>query len=189
VRYSSSNPNAGPQGGVVPFGLDQLPGTLPGGRGMQGLFIVSVAEGSPAAEAGLVQGDAITAIDGETLDRPRALVEAIQNRNPGERVTLSVYHARDGAQSEVEVTLGEHPDQAGQAYLGVTIGGMFRFFGMPGSQGGELPGGFEFRQGPFRFQMPLDQLPFNLDELPGGWQEFHRQFESPEMPGGDGDSL
>jgi len=189
VRYSSAQPNASPQGETVPFGPDQSPGALPRGRGMQGLVIVNVTEGSPAAEAGLVQGDIITAIDGEGLDSPRALVEAIQKRNPGEKVTLSVYRTRNGAQREVEVTLGEHPDQAGQAYLGVTIGGMFRFFGMPGSQGGELPPGFEFRQGPFHFQMPLDQLPFNLDELPGNWKEFHRQFEFPEVPGRDGDSL
>jgi hypothetical protein len=37
--------------------------------------------------------------------------------------------------------------------------------------------------------MPLDQLPFNLDELPGNWKEFHRQFEFQAPPGADDDSL
>ena len=85
--------------------------------------------------------------------------------------------------------LHEHWDGDARAYLGVTIGGSFRFFGMPGSQGGEMPPGFEFHMDPNRFGMPLDQLPFNLDELPGNWKEFHREFEFHGPPGADDDSL
>lgn len=172
VRYSSDGPNLIPRRDALPFDPDQVP--MPRGRGMQGLVVMDVVEGSPAATAGLAQGDLIMAIDGEGLDSPQALVEAIQRRNPGEHVTLSVVRPRSGADREIEVRLGEHPDEHGQAYLGVTIGGSFFYFGGPGSQGGELP---------------LDQLPFHLDEWPGDWKEFHRQFEFHGAPGGDDDSL
>jgi membrane-associated protease RseP (regulator of RpoE activity) len=199
VRYSSAQSNLMPREEALPFDPDQVP--MPRGWGMQGLVIMEVAEGSPAAAAGLAAGDIITAIDSQELTSPQTLVEAIQSRNPGERVALSVYRARTGAEREMEVTLGERPDQDGQAYLGVTIGGRFRFFGPPGSQGGELPPGFGFHQGPYHLEMPLDQLPFHLDELPldqlpfhldelpGDWKEFHRQFEFHGAPGGDDNSL
>jgi hypothetical protein len=156
---------------------------------MQGVVIVEVTEDSPAAAAGLRPGDVLTAIDGQALDSAQSLVDAIEERKPGEQAILSVYRARGGNQREIEVTLGEHPDQDGRAYLGVTIGGSFRFFGLPGSEGGVLPPGFEFGQGGFHLEVPLDQLPFHLDELPGDWKEFHRQFEFHRESGSDDNSL
>ena len=189
VRYTSARPNLSPQGEALPFDPDQPPFALPRGRGIQGVVVIEVAEGSPAAAAGLGQGDVITAIDGQTLGSPQALVDAIQGRRPGDRVTLSILRAGGGDEHEIEVTLGEHPDQDGQAYLGVTIGGSFRYFRMPGSEGGELPPGFEPGRGRFHLKVPLDRLPFNLDELPGDWKEFHREFEFHDAPGGDDDSL
>jgi hypothetical protein len=199
VRYSSAQPNLAPQGEMLPFDPDQLP--MPRGRGMQGVVVVEVTQDSPAAAAGLQPGDAITAIDGEAVDSAQALVDAIEERKPGEQVKLSVFRARGGNEREIEVTLGEHPDQDGRAYLGVTIGGSFRFFGGPGSEGGALPPGFEFGQGTFHLEvplgempfhldeLPLDQLPFHMDELPGDWKEFHRQFEFHGAPGSDDNSL
>jgi hypothetical protein len=165
---------------------------MPRGRGIQGVVVVEVTRGSPAAAAGLQPGDAITAIDGQTLNSAQALVDAIEGRRPGEQVTLNVFRARDGNERQIEVTLGEHPDQDGRAYLGVTIGGSFRFFRGPGSEGGALPPGFDFGPGSFHLEVPLDQmpfhldqlpfdldqLPFHLDELPGGGQEFHQEFGS-----------
>ncbi|MGD9145902.1 MAG: PDZ domain-containing protein [Anaerolineae bacterium] len=190
VRYSSAQPKLAPQGEMLPFDPDQLP--MPRGRGIQGVVVVEVTRGSPAAAAGLQPGDAITAIDGQTLNSAQALVDAIEGRRPGEQVTLNVFRARDGNERQIEVTLGEHPDQDGRAYLGVTIGGSFRFFRGPGSEGGALPPGFDFGPGSFHLEVPLDQmpfhldqlpfdldqLPFHLDELPGGGQEFHQEFGS-----------
>lgn len=187
VRYSSAQPNPVPQGEWLPLDPDQLP--MPRGRGIQGVVVVEVTRGSPAAAAGLQPGDAITAIDGQALDSAEALVDAIAGRKPGEQVTLNVFRARGGNEREIEVTLGEHPDQDGRAYLGVTIGGSFRFFRGPGSEGGALPPGFDFGQGSFHLEMPLDQLPFHLDELPGGGQEFHREFEFHRESGSEDNNL
>jgi S1-C subfamily serine protease len=69
-----------------------------------GVSIVSVSDGSPAAEAGLQAGDLITAVNGETVNTPAQLTAAIRSQEPGAAVTLSI--TRDGEAQEVEVTLG-----------------------------------------------------------------------------------
>jgi hypothetical protein len=91
-----------------------------------------VAE-SPAEEAGLQEGDLITAVDGEPVEESQDLVDAIAAHEPGDRVMLTVYRLGDGTgdsigdsigeESQVEVTLAEHPDEEGKAYLGVFPGG------------------------------------------------------------------
>ena len=169
VFYSSSMRFQLPGGEDLPFGLEELPFTLPHGRAWQGVVVTLVVEGSPADEAGLRDGDVITAIDGESLASPQQLSDAIADRQPGDRVTLSVLRSGDG-EREIEVRLGEHPDREGQAYLGVSLGGGFRFHVVPGSEDGELPPGFEWRSGPFHFGLQLEQPLFDLDG-------FQREFE------------
>ena len=74
-----------------------------------GLTFTEVQAGSPAEAAGLVAGDTILAIDGETFDlfpspdAGRAAIGALKDK-AGETVTLTVKSA-DGAVREVEVTL------------------------------------------------------------------------------------
>ena len=183
VRYSSSSPDSQvPVPGIMPFGPHrefgpgQLPFLLPHGGAGQGVIVTDVIEDSPAADAGLKQGDIITAIDGQPLDSPQALTDAIAGREPGDRVTLSVYPADGGEERQIEVRLGEHPDEDGRAYLGVWIGGSFRWHGLPGSERGEQ----------FFFGGPEG---LNLDELPFDWKEFERQFEFRQMPQTDENSL
>ena len=76
-----------------------------GGAGADGHEVVEVEAGDPAAEAGLEAGDVITAIDGEEIGGRTTLADLLYEREPGETVTLSV--ERDGAEREIEVTLGE----------------------------------------------------------------------------------
>jgi len=91
------------------------------------LVIVEVAEESPAAEAGLQPEDLITAINGETLTRPRALITAVNNLAPGDTLTLTVQPAGEEAEAtDVVVTLGENPDSAERAYLGVRFASQVR---------------------------------------------------------------
>jgi hypothetical protein len=88
---------------------------------------------------------------------------------------------------EIEVVLGENPDDAEKAYLGVTIGAfMMRFQGqMPDNRGGmrfQLPFGLgEMELDPDRLPFDLDQLPFDLDQLP-----FDLPFELPGQQQSDG---
>lgn len=103
-----------------------LPG-LPG-RGMMvwgtGALIVEVVPDSPADQAGLSEGDLVVAFDGEALDAESDLAAQIAQHKPGDTVTLEVEslgsRLRQGSR-EMTVTLGEHPEDKGKAYLGVTF--------------------------------------------------------------------
>ncbi|HEY61943.1 MAG TPA: PDZ domain-containing protein, partial [Anaerolineae bacterium] len=79
-----------------------------------GVLIRSVITGSPADKAGLVRGDIILKINGEQVNAFRELQNELGQMQPGDKVSLTVYHG-DDAQT-VKVTLGE---RNGQAYLGV----------------------------------------------------------------------
>ncbi|WP_085831113.1 S1C family serine protease [Collinsella vaginalis] len=69
-----------------------------------GAQVVSVEEGGPAAEAGIQQGDVITAVDGEAVTSADGLIIALREHAVGDKVTLTVN--RDGKEQDVEVTLG-----------------------------------------------------------------------------------
>ncbi len=117
-------------GSFLPFGkfgeFDALPFIVPNGDIEQGAIVWRVYEDSPASAAGLEEGDVITAIDGESVSSPQSLIDALAEREPGDRVTLTVYQADERKEREIEVTLGEHPDQEGTAYMGVRLGSFFR---------------------------------------------------------------
>jgi serine protease Do len=108
----------------LPFDeFDDSPFVLPHGEIGQGLIVWRVSEDSPAA-AGLKDGDVITAVDGEPVASPQALTDAIAEREPGDKITLTVFRGKE--ESEMEITLGEHPEKEGKAYLGVWVGSFFR---------------------------------------------------------------
>lgn len=77
------------------------------GGGVRAAGIASVNGGTPAAQAGLRSGDAVTRIDGEDVDSGLALTAQVRERRPGTEVTLGV--ARDGAVTDMRVTLGSRP--------------------------------------------------------------------------------
>ncbi len=111
---------------------------MPRALDVTSIMVASVMEGSPAADAGLQHGDTITSLDGEPLGSAAALVEAVAAHEPGDRITLGVLHAGDETEVELEIRLGEHPEEAGKAYLGVTLGDLIRSF-----RHYESPGGVE----------------------------------------------
>jgi S1-C subfamily serine protease len=127
-------PNGTPGPGWMPF---QLPEGI-----TQAVLVGNVVESSPAASAGIQQGDLITEIDGQAVTEPQQLVDAVQSHQPGDKVTLTIYRVGDSQAKQITVTLGENPNQAGQAYMGVSIGS-FSTDGnqqAPGSGGEILPG-------------------------------------------------
>ncbi len=102
--------------GVVPCG-----GTVAIRREFQpGATIVELVPGGPAEQAGLQRGDTITAINGQEIAPDTNLAEVIGSYAPGDTVTLTVERPGEEAR-EVTVTLGENPNEAGAAFLGVNF--------------------------------------------------------------------
>ena len=140
------------------FGTDEFPffseDGLFIGKGVNGIVVVSVAEGSPAEEACLQEKDVITALDGEPVKSISAFTDDIADHKPGDIVVLTVFRPGDddGETLDIEVYLGENPDVDGAGYLGVSIGGLMRTHMF----GDDCEGGDCF--GPFDFQSPGNKL-------------------------------
>jgi membrane-associated protease RseP (regulator of RpoE activity) len=69
----------------------------------KGVEITEVASGSPAANAGLKQGDVVTAIDGSSVTSSNALRSAVLAKESGDEI--SVTYTRGGQSNTVKVTL------------------------------------------------------------------------------------
>ena len=72
-----------------------------------GHLVDDVVASGPAADAGLLPGDVIVAIDGEAVTRKTALLDILLQRNAGDTVEVTV--DRDGDQQTLQVILGERP--------------------------------------------------------------------------------
>ncbi len=85
-----------------------------------GVVLSDIAEGSPAALAGLKERDIVLAIDGQPLPRlkpDRVVVgyfgQQILRRRPGEALTLTIL--RGNARQDISVRLGDEPKLAREA--------------------------------------------------------------------------
>jgi S1-C subfamily serine protease len=73
------------------------PSALRAGDGMtgqgttpdSGAVVGQALPGGPAAQAGLVPGDVITSLDGQTVDSAPALTDLMDQHHPGDRITVS----------------------------------------------------------------------------------------------------
>jgi serine protease Do len=90
----------------------QMAGQLPGAKAGQGLVVLEVVSGSPAAKAGLRSEDVILSVDGKALAEPRDLILYLNTKKPGQRVRLSVL--RGGETRRVDLTLATMPASAVQ---------------------------------------------------------------------------
>ncbi|MEU3164561.1 trypsin-like peptidase domain-containing protein [Streptosporangium sp. NPDC006930] len=70
-----------------------------------GALVGQVTEGSPAAKAGIQQGDLITKINDTAVDEAATVVGAVRGFKPGQQVSIT--YARDGQPHTVTVTLAE----------------------------------------------------------------------------------
>jgi len=72
-----------------------------------GVPVLRVVPGSPAAQAGLALGDLVLAADGQPVKRTADLLAAVASRKAGDRLVLQVRGAAPGSQPRgVELTLG-----------------------------------------------------------------------------------
>jgi serine protease Do len=68
-----------------------------------GVILADVLPGGPAARAGLLVGDIVTAIDGKPMENARQFHVNVYRRRPGQTVTLDVL--RDGNARQVKVVV------------------------------------------------------------------------------------
>jgi serine protease Do len=73
-----------------------------------GVYINDVVTGSPAEEAGLMQGDIITGLDGSKIETVEDLKNALSYKKSGQSVKLSIQVLDGGAYTEkvLDITLG-----------------------------------------------------------------------------------
>ncbi len=103
-----------------------------------GAVILSVVSGSPAAKAGLVQGDVIVDINGTAISSAEDLQKVVQDAKPGQSVSIT-YYVGDSKRTTT-ATLGTQEEAQQQQSSGSTTnpfgGGGFPGFGNSGSTGG-----------------------------------------------------
>ena len=73
----------------------------------EGALVQAVPPNTPAARAGIRQGDVIVALDGEPIATVEDLYASLRRFDPGETVAVTV--VREGERSDVDVRLGELP--------------------------------------------------------------------------------
>ncbi|MGM0651200.1 MAG: S1C family serine protease [Bacillota bacterium] len=74
-----------------------------------GVLIIDIAPDSPAEEVGLQAGDVIVALDDREVQYTAQLFDRLLDYYPDDRIVVSFY--RDGERNEVEVVLGERPEE------------------------------------------------------------------------------
>lgn len=74
-----------------------------------GVLLVEVVPGSPAAQAGLEENDVIVEIEGKEAETPTDVSRVINSKRPGDRVEMTVN--RGGESRTVTATLIERPEE------------------------------------------------------------------------------
>ena len=90
-------------------GADGAPASMSDGAGVPaGVLLTEIYPTTPAARAGLQQGDVLLRVEGERVDHPNEVQTAIYARDPGEVVRLVIL--RDSEELEISVILGEREE-------------------------------------------------------------------------------
>jgi serine protease DegS len=76
-------------------------------KGTEGLIITTLYRNGPAHKAGVEPGDVLVAIDGTKAGDGRAVLIAISNHKPGERIKLELL--RNGKRITIEAVAGDRP--------------------------------------------------------------------------------
>ena len=90
------------------LGVKSKDGVVPDGSAKRAAAVLTnVVSGTPADKAGLRAGDAIIAVDGNSIDGSLSLVAQIRERSVGDKVTLKIL--RDGQSRDISVNLITKP--------------------------------------------------------------------------------
>ncbi|MGB9804782.1 trypsin-like peptidase domain-containing protein [Desulfofundulus sp.] len=73
----------------------------------EGALVVGVVPGSPAANAGLEQGDVIVKFGDQAVNSPSSLADIVATSRVGQRVVLTIY--RNGQPRYVSIIIGQEP--------------------------------------------------------------------------------
>lgn len=87
------------------FGLDKAEGTL----------VTQVFEGSPAEEAGLMAGDVVLSVNGDSISDSNGLRTMVGLMRPGEKVTLEVWRSDDRKKVLLTFSVGDQAKQQGKS--------------------------------------------------------------------------
>ncbi len=93
--------------GIAPQDLDFELAESFGLDNTEGVLVAQVVEESPAAVAGVKQGDIILEINGVQMENVATLRKTVALMNPGAQIHL--YVSREGREIELDVDLGTHP--------------------------------------------------------------------------------
>jgi S1-C subfamily serine protease len=94
--------------GILPGQLTPQVADQFGIEAESGVLVLSVTEDSPAAGAGLEEGDLIVATDGEDVRIVEDLLSRLREHEPGDRIALELVRADE--RREVEVTLADRTE-------------------------------------------------------------------------------
>jgi tetratricopeptide (TPR) repeat protein len=72
-----------------------------------GIPVLRVVPGGPAAQAGLQPGEVVLSLDGQPVKRTAELIAAVASRKPGDKVALQLRGAAGAVGRVLELTLGE----------------------------------------------------------------------------------
>ena len=76
--------------------------------GGQGAIVATVEDDTPAADAGILEGDIVIEVDDAPIEGLAGLVAAIRDLEPGDQAVIVVL--RDGELMEFTVTLASRAD-------------------------------------------------------------------------------
>jgi serine protease Do len=100
----------GKQPRLIGVQIQPVTSAIAEGLGMmdsKGALVAEPMADSPAAKAGILSGDVITALNGNPVKDARDLATQIGGMAPGAAANLTVW--REGAEKSISVTLGEMP--------------------------------------------------------------------------------
>ena len=97
-----------------------------------GARVEQVVEGSPAAAAGLVKGDVVTAVDGNEVTTADQALGVLRSKPPGAPLELKVTGPTEGAEPRtVRATLAARTEDPARSFLGVTLRTRQKDFTLP----------------------------------------------------------